>query len=320
MQILLLFVLIRRIIFLMRVFGLTGGKDGRKLYGEFPLLALNGLLPRKDGVMLLTGQPDGISGKQAGVALHLLNELLRSLVDSWIDSAKSPDDESPWERIVPAKLVLQDYIWRNPPVLIFGEGASRAWLPDEVPSLLMWPHNFIEEGKKGAFAEEGETPILRVFREHAITRSLDKQLVRTLLSLAFDAAAALFLQLLDSPARTRLFRCDGCQKYFMRTRTPKKDTPIFRGSYCAECKGKGAARRTTASRNNRTEEMIGWAADVWEQWRQDRRHGEREDWVARKINAWLPASRNPIARNWVTRNRTRIEVEVERRNHATRKN
>ena len=246
--------------------------------------------------------------------------LLRYLVDEWIDSAKSQDDERPGERIVPTKPLLQNYITRNPPVLQFGEGGSRAWLPDEVPSLVMWPHNFIEKEKQCVFTEEDETGILRLFREHAVSHSLGKQLALTLLNLAFDAAAALFLQLLDSPARTRLFRCDGCQKYFMRTRTPKKDTPLFRGSYCPECKGKGAARRTTASRNNRTEEMIAWAADVWEQWRQDRRHGEREDWVARKINARLPASRNPIARNWVTRYRTRIEVEVERRNHATRKN
>ena len=313
------FACVRRIIFSMRVFGLIGGKDGwERHYREFPLLALNGLLPREEEIILLTGKPDGLSGQQAGVARHMLRELLCGLVDEWIDSAKSQDDERPWERIVPAKSGLQNYITRNPPVLIFGEGASRAWLPDEVPSLVMWPHNFIEKEKQCVFTEEDE--IFLLFRKYAITQSLDKQLLRTLLSLAFDAAAALFLQLLDSPERTRLFRCDGCQKYFMRTRTPRTNTPIFRGSYCAECKGKGAARRTTASRTNRTEEMIGWAADVWEQWRQDRRHGEREDWVARKINARLPASRNPIARNWVTRYRTRIEVEVERRNHATRKN
>src|SRR5208282_4982403 len=74
-----------------------------------------------------------------------------------------------------------------------------------------------------------------------------------------DAAICLFLQWLDSPARTRLFRCDGCGTYFIRTRTPKRDTPIYHGTFCAACKSKGKdrARRTEDSRNNRTEEMIG---------------------------------------------------------------
>jgi hypothetical protein len=133
-----------------------------------------------------------------------------------------------------------------------------------------------------------------------------------------DGALAIFVQFLDSPECRRLFRCDGCGTYFMRVREPKKDTPIKRGSWCAKCKGKGGSRRTDESRKNRKDERVQLAAEVWEQWKRDRRHGERAEWVARKINERLPSGRNHIAKNWVTRHTKEIEAEVERRNHATR--
>jgi len=131
-----------------------------------------------------------------------------------------------------------------------------------------------------------------------------------------DAAIAMFLQLLDSPGRVRLFRCNGCGSYFLRQRMPKKDTPIYHGSWCGNCKGKGGAQRIKDTRYRRTEEMIGWGADAWVRWRQDRRHGARKEWVARYINKRLPVDRDQIAKNWVARHMKEIELEVERRKHA----
>src|SRR5271154_6407389 len=88
-----------------------------------------------------------------------------------------------------------------------------------------------------------------------------------LLVRARDGATHYFLVLLDSPEPTRLSRCDECGTYFMRTRAPKKETPIYHGTFCADCKNKGGARRTVESRKQRTKKRIDWAADAWVQWK-----------------------------------------------------
>lgn len=139
---------------------------------------------------------------------------------------------------------------------------------------------------------------------------------KSLRDAVIDGAMAMFVQLLDSPACRRLFRCDGCGTYFLRKRLPKKGTLIYRGSWCQNCKGKGSARRTDKSRNNRTEQMVKWAADAWVQWKPDRRHGERAEWIARKVNGRLRGSWSHVAKNWVTRHVKEIEAEAERRKHA----
>jgi hypothetical protein len=141
---------------------------------------------------------------------------------------------------------------------------------------------------------------------------------KSLADAVIDGARAMFLQLLDSPACRRLFRCNGCGMYFLRERMPKKDTPIKRGSWCARCKreGRDRIRRTEDGRNERTRQMVRLAADAWPLWRQDRRHGERAEWIARKVNKRLQASWNPIAKNWVTGHKDEIEAELERRRHA----
>lgn len=142
---------------------------------------------------------------------------------------------------------------------------------------------------------------------------------KSLAAAVIDGAMAMCLQLLDSPACRRLFRCDGCGTYFMRTRAPKKDTPIYHGSYCADCKrkGKDRIRRTVDGRNQRTQKKLKLAADAWAKWTPDHRHGKRSEWVAKQVTAKLQRGET-IRVNWVTRHQTEIEAEVERRNHATR--
>lgn len=133
---------------------------------------------------------------------------------------------------------------------------------------------------------------------------------------AFDAAALLFILLLDSPGRARLARCDDCGTYFLRRRTPKKDTPIKRGSFCPEHKGKGSAKRTEKSRESRKNELIKRAADLWLKWKPARRYGKRSVWVADMVNQDLPDGAEAITGKWVTQNQQKIEAEAEGRNHA----
>ena len=138
---------------------------------------------------------------------------------------------------------------------------------------------------------------------------------------ARDIAIYCFVALLDSPTRERFSRCDGCHTYFVRKRMPRKNLPVKRGTYCANCKrkGKDKARRTVDSRESRAKRMIEWAADARAQWKPDRRHGELAMWIARKVNDRLPAGWKPIDQektNWFTRHREEIEAEFERRKQA----
>lgn len=220
--------------------------------------------------------------------------LLRWLVDQWIASGRHDGVENGWERSVHwtseahptplAEILVKFTETTNPPRLLIG--------PD-------------------SRFEIGVMPLFLLNRKSV--KNVDPAM------LAYASAVYWFTELLDSPTRERLFRCDKCGKYFVRARAPRKGTPIYHGTFCEKHKNKGGARRTVESRNRRTEEKIRWAADVWEQWKQDRRHGERAEWVAREVSERLSESR-AIARNWVTRHTKEIEVEVERRKHATGKN
>jgi hypothetical protein len=140
---------------------------------------------------------------------------------------------------------------------------------------------------------------------------------------AYDAAVALFIQLLDSPGRARLARCDDCGTYFLRKRMPKRDTPIKRGSFCPEHKGEGAAQRTNATRDRRIKQLIELAAKYWPKCKQEGR--ERSEWVAEKMRLALRQNPNAelfqfssIQGKWATQHQDEIEAEVKRRNIAGR--
>lgn len=283
----------------MKVYGFVGGKGDLR---NHLLQALNGRLSHRSVSTLLTGKPDGIEKEMAQPASIVFRFILCFVVDSWINTGKKEGTEQVWERTAyPVLLPLQDFIERNPPLLrVTAKG----------PALVLFPQNWDEQKKPSAFLKEAYLSLQRL---------PDAQLLAfpsRILPFAYDAAMALFLQILDSPARTRLFRCDGCRAYFMRARAPKKDTPIYHGSWCVKCKGKGGAVRTSNSRDRRTAKMIEWAADGWAQWKQGSGRSKRTEWVAQKVNERLGRSRDPIAANWVTRHKGEIETEVERRNHA----
>jgi hypothetical protein len=215
--------------------------------------------------------------------------VLRGLIDQWIDSGKSEQDQSvdePWKRNVqwtssahPRSLaeILLEFRQINPPQLWLG-GDGRYLLSTRP----MFP-----------------TPAgpLEIARVHA---------------------TQWFVNLLNCSTRERLSRCDGCGAYFVRERMPKKDKPIKLGTFCKGCENKGGAKRTEDSRARRKKKLLKWAADAWVKW--THRRGKRSEWVAEQVNEKLLPLGESIRGNWVTRNQTDIETEVERRNHATRKN
>jgi len=292
----------------MKVHGLVAEKRGNGSVEQI-LRVLNGRVSQGAVNVLLTGREDGITEQQARDASTLLRLILRSLLEAWIDTGKTQAGEKPWERTF-SREVLQDYIERNPPMVQFnGQGH---------PYLVLFPQVWDERKGISPFVENAANAMFSELQTSEVS-SNDAQSLRRILPFAWDAAIALLLQLLDSPARTQLFRCDGCRAYFMRTRAPKKDTPIYHGSWCVRCKDKGGATRTKNSRERRMAEMLCWAVDAWVEWKQDRKHGEREEWVMRKVNAKLGRSRPPIAVNWVTRHKKEIEAEIEWRIHGTQK-
>jgi hypothetical protein len=291
----------------MRVCGFIGDKRGKGGSVENILRALNGRFPQSLINTLVTGKRDGISDNDSPTVSYIFREFLRILVDTWIDSGKTEDGEKPSQRALRAeeKLFLQDYVERNPPMLQFSA---------EGPRLVIVPRNFYGRKKLSETTK---------FLEKAFFSGLQEtgpqvQSLRKTLPNIVDAATAMFLELLDAPERIRLFRCDGCGMYFARTRAPKKGNLISRGSWCANCKGKGSAWRTEKSRDSRAGKIVELAAEFWPKWQPERRHrdGEREEWVANKVNQRQRSKR--ITANWVGRHTKEIEAEAERRSHATR--
>lgn len=292
----------------MRVYGFVGDKQAKGGDVELILRALNGHLSPKSLAALLTdpqNKADGIADRDVPLASFSLSTFLRGWVDAWINSAKTEDGEQPRKRSYSPEF-LQEYIVRNPPLLRPGA---------EGPCLVLVPSVWDKQKRLPASVRiEWE----KARSQWPDTESPSAQFMQRITPFVWDAAIALFLQLLDSPSKTRLFRCDGCGTYFFLQRLPRKDTPIKRGSWCANCKrdGRDRARRTNESRNQRTEKLIELAAYEWPRWKQDWRHGERSEWVAKQVNKKLPAIANHIAKNWVTRHQKEIEAEVERRKHA----
>jgi hypothetical protein len=123
-----------------------------------------------------------------------------------------------------------------------------------------------------------------------------------------------FAKLLDSPFSRQLARCDDCGAYFAYERAPRTD--IKGGIHCASCKGRDAARRMKSSRDTRTSELVGFAADLWEKWKPKPSFGSRPKWVAEQVNKHLRDSEILKTGRWVTTHLKEIEAEVERRKDA----
>jgi hypothetical protein len=289
----------------MKVYGFVGQPSGNNKGPDALLLrTLNGRPTVNDLKLLLPSGKNDEADSLSPVASYLCTKVLGMLVDKWIDSGKTEAGEEPYKRKCPPSEFFDDYLDRNRPMLRF---------TTEGPSLLLDPRTFRDWKEPGPLAKDYLGTLLSELQdpEPSFTRDL-----RRVMPYACDMAIALFLQMLDSSITAKLFRCDGCGDYFARRRAAKKDTPIFRGSWCASCKrdGRDRVQRTKESRDHRTKQRIEWAADVWPQWKPDRRHGERAEWIARQVSKRLDG--DAIAKNWVTHHTKEIEAEVERRKHA----
>jgi hypothetical protein len=225
-------------------------------------------------------------GSKRAAALLEFDNTLRSLTDQWIDSGKDRRAgtlvDAPHSRNIlgrsprfpePIFQKLVTFWERNRPQVIVGIDGRSTLNPE--PKRYLNPKDLSLES-----------------RERAIYY---------------------FQRLLDSPMRESLSRCDWCGAYFVRARAPKKDTPIFRGTFCPNCKGKGSLKRMNATRENRTHKMVELAAELWPKWKPTRQHGKRSKWIAEKMNKTLSHRGEKITGKWITQHQQEIEAETERR-------
>lgn len=219
--------------------------------------------------------------RKRGAAISEFLDTLRSLVDQWIDSGKREGDasiEEPWKR---------DVRWRS------------AEYPEPIITALTAYQKMSRQ--QILIGEDGRFDIFVTSQKH-----------RDSILEARKVAIENFMGLLESPTRERLSRCDACRTYFVRARAPKKDTPIFRGTFCPHCKGKASVRRMNATRENRAKHMVELAAEWWPKWKPTHRHGKQSEWVAGKMNKGL-GTHQQITGKWVTQHGSEIEAEAERR-------
>lgn len=183
-----------------------------------------------------------------------------------------------------------------------------------IPSLRRLVDQWIESGKSNGADEPHKRSALWIspeFPQPALA------VAAQLLSRdSNNRAVFLFQSLLDSPARWKLFRCEGCNRYFLRVRTPKRNAAVQGGCFCVDCKGQGGAKRTAMSRGRRKEQLIEHAAKCWPKWKSEL--GERSKWVAARVNE-KAGTLTSITGKWITQHQLEIEARSGR-NDATRKN
>jgi hypothetical protein len=234
-------------------------------------------------------------GSKRSAAISEFGNVLRGLVDQWLDSGKSPQGrwsvDEPYRRDIcwhssaypePLFRTLSAFWKRNPPRIAVGMNGRLSVALD--PSVSLNPKKLILEARARAIYY--------------------------------------FQQLLESPHRELLARCAGCGTYFVRARAPKKNTPIKHGTFCKACKGKGSVRRTLTRRDAMRDQIIELAAECLPKWKpqgkhpQAKQYGEMPKWVAAKVNGNLPATVAPITGKWVTQNQDAIELVVKRGKNA----
>ena len=237
-------------------------------------------------------------------AASAFDETVRSVFDQWIDSGKSGPDmvvDTPRDRDVNAIPPG----WQRPLFDILAE-----WLGRNMRPL--------------ALQRNGRLAV--IYPQANIANINDSPSL-----VGRDFAIGWFIQALDSPECYRVARCSNfvCRRYFVYSRTPNGS--IKNGTFCEKCKGYASVRRTQSTRVRRINDMIGFAADVWEQWKPNSGQGPRSKWVAKKVGKRMKRNQaktgGKLAAHftgengrWVTTHQDEIEAEVQRRQHATRKN
>ncbi len=224
---------------------------------------------------------------------------MRQLADLWIDSGKNPTDRTV---DTPADRNVEDVL----------PGQHVSLLRRINSGLLSQVPQWIGMTRDGRLATKWDLPSLES------VGGMD-ELDAPLEVFGRRMAMYWFIKLLDSPYSRNLARCDSCSIYFAYERAPKRT--IKNGIFCSECKGSGSVKRTQSTRDRRNQRRVEIAASFWEQWKPDSRQGKQSTWVAGKVNARLMQLQElqiVITGRWVTQHQQEIELEVGRRNHATR--
>jgi hypothetical protein len=130
--------------------------------------------------------------------------------------------------------------------------------------------------------------------------------------MAREYATLEFARLMNSTSPQRLFRCDGCGKYFSKRRAPRKGVTIFYGSYCGKkaCRLSGGAKRTEKKRERVKKAMLDLSATLWSQCDKRKSPKERSVWIADKMTREHGIE---IHGKWVTQNTVDIEKRVQER-------
>jgi hypothetical protein len=124
-------------------------------------------------------------------------------------------------------------------------------------------------------------------------------------------AVVIFHAFMKAPWRYRLGKCKQCQNYFVLKVNPSK-TPYVRGMHCSECKSPASAEASAKTkRADREQQLLSLAAGAWSAWRPTPQFGERNEWVAKQVNASF--GRKEIQRNWITRHEKEIAARAKKR-------
>jgi hypothetical protein len=260
--------------------------EGRRRWPEWVIPILNRTL-RDSTIAMVPLRGDSSAPELVKEAANTCVVALRALVDQWLDSGGGSDASSGYSA------------WRR----------SIYWTSSRYPTSL--------EEILASQAGNLFRIVLMGNGRYAVARQVPQDDRSDPLQRARLYALNIFVALLESPARERLFRCEACNKYFVRERMPKKDSVTKHGVFCGACPHQASERRTNMTRYLRAGQMVSWAADDWEAWRPGRE--SRSRWVSKRLNARIdkrPSAWKNIKANWVTRNQKAIEAEVARRKYA----
>jgi hypothetical protein len=191
---------------------------------------------------------------------------LRSLVDEWLDSARSENGfEEPHKRRPKKRGVKALYEFRH------------------------------SNGPKSYWAEDGDTELIFPLPRRTVNAVGKEDPVE-------DARYELYRQFstfMDETAfKGRIAKCRDprCGIYYANRR--KLTNRYQAGTYCESCRHKVTAKRSAKkSRTRELELRLSLAAKFWRAFRP--KHGDRNTWIKSQINDNLPAGHSYVDTNWV---------------------
>jgi hypothetical protein len=246
------------------------------------------------GWLSFPGEADTFTPEVLKRADAMFLSSFRALANQWIDSGVDAEIESPLARNI--RKVPPGYTESLFDVLY-------AWLNRNMPKPTLM--------NSGKIAIVAQSPNNWTADEHGLARQVEPA------AYARECAIFHFKELLDTPGAHRLARCNNpeCGRLYLRSRLRKRE--IKRGTFCADCAGKGSQVRTRATRDRRRQALIELAAGYWAQWKTRSRREKQSVWVALKVNRDRKSREDMrvITDRWVSRNREAIEREIEKRTH-----